>query len=500
MAFFFKLYTPEGFLTFSSLSLLIFNSVLTNNYKLKFPLLNFEILFQIFTICLITLFLLINVSIVHINFNFFFFNTFQTQNLKILLMLIFLATFVLIWRSFIIQKLNFFEYFIILIITLVGLFFLINSSNLISIYLCLEIQALGFYILASFDRASIFSSESGLKYFISSSLVSGIFLFGSALIYGCFGTINLFEILFLTQFFADYSINFSYFSFIVGSFLILNTLLFKLVIAPYHFWFPQIYDGSPLSSTITFSILPKIAIINLFINFWSSVHNILFFFNTFFFLIGLYSVFFGIFKMLKQKRLKKLYIYSSISNFGLLLCILIDNSLDSLFSIYFFFLIYIITSLLLWLIFIIFYANQTIQQVKLNNLHYSIFLTAFNTLFNQNKIFAISICFIFFSLAAIPPFCGFLSKLYIFIILLKDSKYEFSIFLIYLGIFGSYYYIKFLKIVCFENIFLNKQHQIKNFYFFYFFNIECTLYSFFLFLLIYLFINPHALLSFILLI
>ena len=500
MASFFKLYTPEGFLTFSSVSLLIFNSFIINNTKFKYPLLNFEIFFQIFTIGIITLLLLLNVSFVNINYNFFFFNTFSTQNLKILLMFVFLNTFILIWRNFYIQKLNFFEYFIILLITLVGLFFLINSYNLISIYLCLEIQALGFYILASFDRASIFSSEAGLKYFISSSLISGIFLLGSALIYGSFGTINLFEICFLTQFFSDYYINFSYFSFIFGSFLILNTLLFKLVIAPFHFWFPQIYDGAPLSSTITFSIIPKIALINLFINFWSSIINILSFFNTFFFLIGLYSVFFGIFKMLKQKRLKKLYIYSSISNFGLLLCILIDNSLDSIFSIYFFLIIYIITALLLWIIFTIVYYNQTLQLSNTQPLHYSIFLTSFNTLFIQNKLFAISICFIFFSLAAIPPFCGFLSKLYLFIILLKSHKYEFSIILIYLGIFGSYYYIKFLKIVCFENIILNKQIQIKNLYFIPFFNIESTLYSFYIFLLIYLFINPHALLSFILLI
>jgi len=210
-------------------------------------------------------------------------------------------------------------------------------------------------------------------------------------------------------------------------------------------------------------------------------------------------MFFGIFKMLKQKRLKKLYIYSSISNFGLLLCVLVDNSLDSLFSIYFFFLIYIITSFLLWIIFVILYYNQTLQLIKEPTVHYSLFLTSFNTLFIQNKLFAITICFIFFSLAAIPPFCGFLSKLYIFIILLKECKYEISIFLIYLGIFGSYYYIKFLKIVCFENILLKKQHQIKNFYFFSFFNVETTFYSFYLFLLIYLFIYPYTLLYFILL-
>ena len=494
MASFLKLYTPEGFLTFSNIFLLLFNSYYTNNFFFKFPLLNYEIFFQIFTISIITLLLLFNISFVNINYNFFFFNTLQIQNLKIVLLFIFLIIFITIWRSFTIQKLNFFEYFIILSFTITGLLFLINSYNLISIYLCLEIQALGFYILASFDRASLFSSEAGLKYFISSSLISGLFLLGSALIYGSVGTLNVYEISFLTYFFSDYFINFSYFFFSLGCFLILNTLLFKLVIAPYHFWFPQIYDGAPLSSTIVFSIIPKIAIINLFITFWSSVYNFLFFFNTFFFLVGIYSVFFGIFKMLKQTRLKKLYIYSSISNFGLILCLLIDITEDSTFSIFFYFIIYIITSILLWIIFIIIYYNHSKAPIILTS--YSIFLTYFNTLFIQNKVFAMAICFVFFSLAAIPPFCGFLSKLYLFLILLKNLKYELSIFLIYIGILGSYYYIKFLKIICFENIVLNKQNQIKNFYFMAFFNIDSTIFSLLLFLLLFFFIHPHSLLNF----
>jgi len=298
--------------------------------------------------------------IISIGFDFFFYSTSATQNLKILLLVVFLCFFTIIWRSFITQKLNFFEYFIILLIVLVGLLFLISSYNLISIYLGLEIQALGFYILASFDRNSIFSSESGLKYFISSSLISGIFLLGAALIYGSLGTINLYQIEFLLLNFFEYPTNFSFSFFFIGIFLILNALLFKLVIAPFHFWFPQIYDGAPLSSTIVFSILPKVALVNLFIQFWSSISILMPFIETIMFLIGMYSMFFGIFKMLKQKKLKKLYIYSSISNMGLLLCILIDNTIESTVAIYFFLIIYILMSFLLWTTFVIINYNVNI--------------------------------------------------------------------------------------------------------------------------------------------
>ena len=484
-----KLYSPEGFLTFSCISLLVFNSTFAYNIKFKFPILNFEIFHQVITIAFITLLLLTNMSIISIGFDFFFFSTIGTQNLKILLLLIFLFFFIIIWRSFILQKLNFFEYFIILLIVLAGLLFLISSYNLISIYLGLEIQALGFYILASFDRTSIFSSESGLKYFISSSLISGVFLLGAALIYGSLGTINLYQIEFLILNFFEYPINFSFFFFFFGIFLILNALLFKLVIAPFHFWFPQIYDGAPLSSTIIFSILPKIALVNLFIQFWSSISNLIPFVETILFFIGMYSMSFGIFKMLKQKKLKKLYIYSSISNMGLLLCILIDNTIESIVSVYFFLIIYIIMSFILWTTFVIVSYNQN----KKTLINYPIYLNYFSNLLKQNHIFAISICFVFFSLAAIPPFVGFLSKIYLYLILIKSYKYEVSVFLIYLGTFGVYYYLKFLKIILFENI---NTKQVQNFYPATYFNIDSTLYSLSLFLLLFLALEPNFLFYF----
>ena len=489
MSSLFKLYSPEGFLTFSCISLLVFNSTFTYNLKYKFPILNFEIFHQVLTISIITLLLLTNMHIVSIGFDFFFYSTLATQNLKMLLLVVFLCFFTIIWRSFIIQKLNFFEYFIILLIVLVGLLFLISSYNLISIYLGLEIQALGFYILASFDRNSIFSSESGLKYFISSSLISGVFLLGAALIYGSLGTINLYQIEFLLLNFFEYPTNFSFSFFFIGIFLILNALLFKLVIAPFHFWFPQIYDGAPLSSTIVFSILPKVALVNLFIQFWSSISSLMPFIETIMFLIGMYSMLFGIFKMLKQKKLKKLYIYSSISNMGLLLCILIDNTIESTVAIYFFLIIYILMSFLLWTTFVIINYNQVTQT----STAFPIFLNYFSNILKQNHIFAISICFIFFSLAAIPPFVGFLSKIYLYLILIKAYKYEVSVFLIYLGTFGVYYYIKFLKIILFENI---KSKQTLNFYPMIYFNIESSLYSVGLFSLIFFAIEPNFLFYF----
>ena len=483
---FFKIYLPEIFLVFCIILLLIFNTLIINNLKFKTPILNFEIFTQIFTLLGLLLFLLSNIGSFNIGFDFFFFSSSQTQNVKIFVALIFFFFFILIWRSFILQKLNFFEYFIIILIILIGFFFLINAYNLISIYLCLEIQGLGFYILSAFDRTSIFSSEAGLKYFISSSLISGIFLLGTLLIYGGLGTLNIYNLEFLILNFFENSNNISFFFIILGFILILNTLLFKLVIAPFHFWFPQIYFGSPLSSTIFFTTIPKIVLINLFLEFWSIIFKTLYFFNTIYFLIGVYSVFWGIFKMLKQQNVKKIYIYSSISNMGLIFCLIINNNLESVTVIYFFLLIYLITSFLLWFSLLI--ININISKIRIYN--YPIFITNFINLKTQNKLFAFGICFSFFSLAAIPPFCGFLSKTYIYILILKTLKYEIAFFLIYLGTFGIYYYIKFLKIVFFETNSL-KIKQAHTFFYISYFNLDSTLYSLSLFLLFFISIKTN---------
>lgn len=484
-----KIYFPEGFLAFSAIALLIFNTLLIHFLKFKMPILNVEILHQIFTILVLLLFLLSNIHYFNIGFDFFFFSSFFSQNLKFFLIISSIFFLILIWRSFILQKLNFFEYFIILLLVLVGLLLLLNAYNFISIYLCLEIQALGFYILASFDRTSIFSSVAGLKYFISSSLISGIFLFGAVCIYGSFGTLNIYHIKFLFLSFFEYSNHVSFLFLIIGFFLILNTLLFKLVIAPFHFWFPQIYVGSPLSSTILFSTLPKIVLFHLFLQIWTIIPQDINFFNTIYLLIGFYSIFWGIFKMLKQKTLKNIYIFSSISNMGLLLCLSINSSLESISVIYFYLFIYLFTAFLLWFSLIL----SVLNNKSIVFLNYPLFITKFSNILKEHYLFALATCFIFFSLAAIPPFCGFFSKTYLYLILLNSYQYEVSIFLIYLGVFGVYYYIKFLKIL-FSEPFHN--YNTFSFYSFIYLNLDVTAYSYLLGSLIFLGFNPNIFLLF----
>ena len=486
--FIFKAFWPELFLSLFLIKLLVLDSHIINSLPFNFPILNNEIFIQIF-ICLFFIFLLItNNYIFGFDLNYFFIIDVSSRTLKLFFILFCLLSFVIIWRSFIFQQLSFFEYFLIFLIAILSLLFLANAFNLISIYLCLELQAISFYIFAAFHRSSIFSSEAALKYFISSSIMSGVFLLGCAFIYGSFGTLNLIDINIL----GSQALALNYESIVIvsviGFFLITTTIFFKLVIAPYHFWFPQIYDGSPLSSTIIFSILPKLMLFSLLIKIWLAFSNLIIFSNSILFLTGFYSIIFGLIKLLKQKRLKKLYIYSSISQLGLPLCALADNTFYAFSSIYFFLISYLITSILMWGFLVLINQNQYITNLTTIN---PLFLSTFNKILNQNFIVALCFLFIFFSLAAIPPFSGFLGKIYIYLVLIQNLKYEMAILIIYISVFGVYYYIKFLKIIFFENLIITKHIKAQSFFKANFLPCDYNFFALSLFLLIFFCFYPN---------
>ena len=150
----------------------------------------------------------------------------------------------MIQRYIVVQKINYFEYSILILFALLGIFFICSSNDLITAYLSIELQSLFFYVMAAMKKDSAFSVDAGLKYFILGAFSSSLFLFGSSIIYGVSGTINfedLKNLLFLTNrtnTFENYT--FVKHIFLDGSLLqfalmfIFVSLLFKLAVAPFH--------------------------------------------------------------------------------------------------------------------------------------------------------------------------------------------------------------------------------------------------------------------------
>ncbi len=253
-------FIAEIFLIFIFLFQLLYNAKNINKLVNNFPILDKEVYYQTVLTMLWVFILLITLKSEACSIGYFFFNSLGSQYIKITIIFFALLLLYILFPIFVIQKLNFFEFFSLFLYSILSLLLIISVHNLMSLYLTVEMQALCFYILATYSRNSAFSTEAGLKYFIASSFMSGIFLFGIFLVYCSLGTLNLSGIYSLVNF--DFSVfnNHLKIIFTLGVLAITSTLLFKIACAPFHTWAPDVYEGAPLSSTVIFSILPKIAL------------------------------------------------------------------------------------------------------------------------------------------------------------------------------------------------------------------------------------------------
>ena len=225
-------------------------------------------------------------------------------------------------KNFIIDnKINKFEYPIIILISILGMFFMLSSNDLILFYLGLELQSLGLYILASIDRDNIRSSESGIKYFILSALSSGLLLYGCSLLYGFTGTTN-FDLI-ATELKTDNT------GAIFAMVFILVGLAFKISAVPFHMWTPDVYEGAPTSITSFFAVVPKVAGLALLIKFMLiPFANILLEWQMIIIFISIASMILGAVAAIMQKNIKRLLAYSSIGHIGYALAGVATGSLS----------------------------------------------------------------------------------------------------------------------------------------------------------------------------
>jgi len=486
-----KSFFPEIFFSLGIFLQLIFNARLINTLKYNFPVIDREVFIQTVFILFCVLILLFNLKIeAHLS-NFLFVNDSGGCTAKLLFIVTCLLTLPVIFRSFVLQKLNFFEYYIILSLALFASLLLFSVFDLISGYLVIEMQALAFYVLASYKRNSSFSTEAGLKYFISGSFISGIFLLGCSLIYGSLGTLNFNDLSLLLSFKLDDSLENLNFILILGILLVVFTLLFKISAAPFHFWSPDVYDGSPLATTIVFSIFPKLVIFTFFVRWISAISNIYFEIKFIFIFIGLLSLIFGTFFAIKQKRLKRLIVFSSIVQVGFMISALAQYSVDGMVALYYFLFIYILSSILIWnnVALLYTFCNVTNKFYK-ENIR-SVFLSSLSNMSKTNKTWAFSFVIVFFSLAGIPPFGGFLAKALVLFSLIGSNEVVAAGLMMLISLVSVFYYVRIIKLVYFEpkkvTLFDERfQTPFETTYL----NLDCTIIAFIMSLLILAFFNP----------
>jgi len=351
------------------------------------------------------------------------------------------------------QQLNNFEYILIILFSVLGLMLLCSSNDLITAYLSIELQSLSFYVLASFKKSSSFSVESGLKYFILGSFSSSLFLLGSSFLYGVSGTVNLEDyknlFMFITDCNSDSIIELGLVH--VGLSLILASLLFKLVVAPFHVWAPSVYEGSPTSSALFFSVVPKIALFVFLVRlFYYSFEGVLDSWRYFLVIIILFSLIVGSFGGLEQRKLKSLLVYSSISHMGYSMLAFSSGTKEGLQFLFSYLLIYSFSGLCLWSIFI-FLRLKNKNYLKQNK-----DLTDFVLLLKSNSMLSVFFSIVLFSLAGFPPLVGFLVKMGVFLTVIDASMYFVALVSVLCSVVATFYYIRIIKVLFFEKVLVGK--------------------------------------------
>ena len=201
------------------------------------------------------------------------------------------------------------EYPVLILSSILGMMVMISSNDLMVFYIGLELQSLALYVLASFNRDQLKSSESGLKYFVLSALSSGLLLYGCSLIYGFSGSTN-FNVISDADEFLSLWFNF-------GIVFILVGLAFKISAVPFHMWAPDVYEGSPTVVTLFFAIVPKVAALTVFIRFlYIPFVNMIDQWQPILIFLSIASMIFGAIAAIGQNNLKRLIAYSSIGHMG----------------------------------------------------------------------------------------------------------------------------------------------------------------------------------------
>jgi NADH-ubiquinone oxidoreductase chain 2 len=396
------------------------------------------------------------------------------------------------------------EYSLLVLFSTLGASLLISSSDLISMYLSIELQSFGVYILATLYKDSESATSAGLKYFLLGGLSSCIILLGASIIYTYTG---------LTNFDAIYSlISVSNNNIIqgisLGLIFIIVGFLFKIAAAPLHNWAPDVYDDSPTIVTIWLTIMPKISILVLLLELQTqigllgnissiylssnsglellesvqipnlydrlttimigSVKNTVYVLKLLLLLSSLLSLIIGTVVGLAQTKIKRLLAYSTISHIGFILLALVINTEQSIDSLIFYIIQYSITNLNTFLIIIAlgyiiqqsiiknmqldkissnFYYNRSKEFQNRETISDIKYISELKGKFFSNPLLSLSLSVCLFSMAGIPPLIGFFAKQFVLYSAIQTGYYFIAIIAILVSVISASYYLKIIKVL-----------------------------------------------------
>jgi NADH-quinone oxidoreductase subunit N len=330
-----------------------------------------------------------------------------------------------------------FEYPVLVLFATVGMMIMVSASNLMTLYLGLELMSLALYVLAAFARDDVRSSEAGLKYFVLSGLASGLLLYGISLVYGFSGTMD-FRALHdtLTSPSAASSPGL-----IVGLVFVMVGLAFKISAVPFHMWTPDVYEGAPTPVTVFFATGPKVAAMALLLRVMGvSFAELLPQWQMLVVVMSIGSMVLGTLAAIGQRSIKRLMAYSSIGHMGYALIGLAVGSSDGVRGVLIYMTIYVLmTAGMFGCIMSMKRDGKPVEQIA-----------DLSGLGSTDPALAMAIAVFMFSLAGIPLMAGFFAKLYIFLAAVKAGLYVLAVIGVLTSALGAFYYIRVVKVMYFD--------------------------------------------------
>jgi NADH-quinone oxidoreductase subunit N len=328
------------------------------------------------------------------------------------------------------------EYAVLILFSTVGMSVMVSATNLISLYVGLELLSLSSYVLASYRRSDERSAEAGLKYFVLGALASGILLYGISLLYGFTGTMNFHGIA------AAFARGAPTLGLLFGLVFLLAGIAFKASVVPFHMWTPDVYEGAPTPVTAFFASAPKVAAILLATRVcldalgpatdaWRQI--VIF--------AALASIFLGAVGAYGQNNIKRLLAYSSINNVGFALIGLAAAGPQGASSVLFYMAVYTVMTLGAFLC-VLWMRGPDGEHLE--------DISTLSGLSQTRPALAAAIAIFMFSLAGIPPLFGFWPKLLVFNAAVESGYIALAVAGIIGTVIGAYYYLKIVKVMYFD--------------------------------------------------
>jgi len=340
------------------------------------------------------------------------------------------------------EKLDQFEYSILMLFAVLGMGVMVSAGNLLSMYVGMEMQALSLYVMAAFNRDSLRASEAGLKYFVLGALSSGMLLYGMSLIYGFTGSLSFAEIGSVIGGQDHMSAGI-----IAGLVFMLAGLAFKISAAPFHMWTPDVYEGAPTPVTGFFAGAPKLAALALITRlltgpFAEAQHS----WQQVIIVLAVMSMVIGAFGALTQTNIKRLLAYSSIANMGYALVALASvggaaggaagvSGMLIFMSVYLVAIVGIFAAIL----------QMRTREGAVEG------IADLAGLSKSNLPLSLIITTLMFSLAGIPFFMGFFGKWFAFAPAFNSGLTWLVVIALLSSVIGAFYYLRVIKVIWFDD-------------------------------------------------